>query len=75
VVLADPGLIEVELIQVLDQLEVLVQGQGRVFADAVVERGHEDAELHALGPIRHVRQSFWHPGASVIQARSCPSSG
>jgi hypothetical protein len=44
VVLADPGLLEAELVEPLDQLEVAVEGEGGVLADGV-ERGQEDAEL------------------------------
>ena len=44
VVLADPGLIEAEVVEPLQQFQVSVQGQRRVFAE-LVEGGHERAEL------------------------------
>ena len=45
VVLTNPGFIKTQVIQPLEQFEVALQGQGRVFADPV-ERGHEYAEFH-----------------------------
>ena len=46
VVLADPGLVEPEPVEVLDELEVAVEQQRRVLTGRM-ERGHEDAEPHA----------------------------
>jgi hypothetical protein len=48
VVLADPGLVEPQPVEVLDQLQVLVQREGRVLPHGV-ERSMEDAE--AQGPV------------------------
>jgi hypothetical protein len=45
--LAEPGLVEPELIEVLDQLQVALEGQGRVLAHGV-ERGQEDAEIQVI---------------------------
>src|SRR5713226_8934766 len=45
VVLADPGFVETELVEPLDQLHVALQGIGRVSAD-LMERGHENPKLH-----------------------------
>ena len=50
VVLAEPGLVEAQLVQVLDQLQVALEGQRRVLPDRV-ERGQEDAELQLLGGV------------------------
>ena len=44
VVLAEPGLVEAELVQMLDQLEIALERQGRVLAHRM-ERGQEDPEL------------------------------
>ena len=44
--LADPGLVVAEPVQPLEQLDIAVDRQRRVFADAM-ERCQEDAELHA----------------------------
>ena len=54
-VLAEPGLIEPELIQMLDQLQIALEGQRRILADRV-ERGQENAEIQAISRIdgRHV---------------------
>ena len=46
VVLAEPGLVEAEVVEVLDQLEVALERQRRVLADRV-ERGQEDPELQS----------------------------
>src|SRR5437867_2972926 len=46
VVLADPHLVVAEMVEPLDELHVARQGEGGVLADPV-ERGEEDAELHA----------------------------
>ena len=46
VVLAEPGLVEAELVEVLDQLQVAFEGEGGVLAHRV-ERGQEDPELQA----------------------------
>ena len=46
VVLADPGLVEAEPVEVLDQFEVAVQRQRGVVPDAVEGR-HEDSEVHS----------------------------
>ncbi|HMK98839.1 MAG TPA: hypothetical protein VK428_01485 [Acidimicrobiales bacterium] len=43
VVLADPRLVEAELVQADEELEVTLQGERRVLARRL-ERGHEDAE-------------------------------
>src|SRR2546425_3646818 len=45
-VLADPHLVVAEMVEPLDELHVARQGEGGVLADPV-ERGEEDAELHA----------------------------
>src|SRR5438445_217727 len=45
VVLADPGFLEAELVEPLDQLEVALESERRVLAGRM-ERGHEDAEPH-----------------------------
>src|SRR5690349_15486913 len=68
-VLADPGLVEAKLIQPLDELQVTLQGIGRIAAD-FVERGHEDAEAQ----MRHMATSVYGsgglrpPGASRCSA-------
>ena len=49
VVLADPGLVEAEVVEVLDQLEVAVDREVRVLVDGV-ERGEEDPATHARSP-------------------------
>ena len=46
VMLADPGLVVAELVEPFDQLEVAVDRQRGILADAV-KRRHEDAEVHA----------------------------
>ncbi len=46
VVLAEPGLVEAEAVQVLDELEVALERQRRVLPHRV-ERGQEDAEPEA----------------------------
>ena len=51
VVLADPRLVEAERVEVLEQVEVALEGEGRVLPDGV-ERGEEDAE--AQGPVHGV---------------------
>ena len=48
VVLTEPGLVEAQRIEVLDQLEVALEGEGRVLSHRV-EGGQEDAELEVLG--------------------------
>ena len=48
VVFADPGFVEAEVVQPLDEFQVAFQGQGGVFAGPV-ERAHKDAELHTVG--------------------------
>ena len=48
VVLADPGLVEAQRVEVLEQVEVSLEGEGGVLSDRV-ERGQEDAE--AQGPV------------------------
>ena len=45
VVLADPGFLEAELVEPLDQLEVALERERGVLAGRM-ERGHEDAEAH-----------------------------
>ncbi len=45
VVLADPGFVETELVEPLDQLQVALEGIGRVSAD-LMEWGHENPKLH-----------------------------
>src|SRR5262245_60010997 len=47
-VLADPGLIPAEPVEMLDQSEVALQRQCRVLAGGV-ERGHEDSEAKPVG--------------------------
>ena len=47
VVLADPGLVVAELVEVHDQVEVALQRQRRVLAGRV-ERRHEDSEAKTL---------------------------
>ena len=47
VVLADPRLVVAELVEVHDQVEVALQGQGRVLS-GWVERGHEDSEAKTI---------------------------
>ena len=59
VVLAHPHLVEAQLVEVLDQLQVTVQGRVRVVV-VVVERRHEDAELHAVRDLAHL----WDPRSS-----------
>ena len=44
--LAEPGLVEAERVQVLDELQVALERQRRVLAHRV-ERGQEDAEPEA----------------------------
>ena len=46
VVLAEPGLVEAERVEVLDQLQVALERQRRVLAHGM-ERGQEDPELQA----------------------------
>ena len=46
VVLADPGLVEAEVVEPLQQLQVALQGQRRVLAE-LVEGSHERTELEA----------------------------
>ncbi len=46
VVLAEPGFVEAQAVEVLDQLQVALEGQRRVLPDRV-ERGQEDAEPEA----------------------------
>ena len=48
VVLADPRLVEAERVEVLEQVEVALEGERGVLPDGV-ERGEEDAELQ--GPV------------------------
>ena len=61
VVLAEPGLVEAELVEVLDELQVAFERQGGVLAHGV-ERGQEDAELEsAVG----VNGRHGPPGFSV----------
>ena len=55
VVLADPGFVETQLVEPLDQFEIAFHGQRGVFANAV-ERTEKDAKLHPLGK-RHIRTS------------------
>ena len=50
VMLADPRLVVAEAVEPLDQLQVAVEGRGRVLADGV-ERCEEDAEAHAIGGV------------------------
>ena len=49
-VFADPGFVEVELVEVLDQFDVAVDGHGRVLPVAVEGR-EEYAEFQACGPV------------------------
>ena len=51
VVLAEPGLVEAERVEMLDQLQVALEGQRRVLAHRV-ERGQEDAELEVVGGVK-----------------------
>jgi hypothetical protein len=48
VVLTDPRFVEAEAVEVLEEIEVALEGKGRVLPHRV-KRGHEDAE--AQGPI------------------------
>ena len=48
VVLADPGLVEAQVVEPLDQFQVPVYGQGGVFTHPV-EGAKEYAKLHAFG--------------------------
>ena len=47
VMLADKGFIEAEFIEPFDQFQVALEGERGIFADPM-ERGHEDAEFHAV---------------------------
>ncbi len=47
VVLADPGLVVAELVEVHDQVEVAFEGQRRVLTGRV-ERRHEDSETKTI---------------------------
>ena len=66
VVLADPGLVEAELVEADDEFEVALDGQGRVLADGV-ERGDEGAEgegpVHGGSPLRR-----WVPTGADSQS-------
>ena len=53
VMLPNPGLVVAQAVEQLDHLDVAGDGQGRVVAPAV-ERGEEDAELHATSGHRGV---------------------
>ncbi len=46
VVLAEPGFVEAELVEMLDQLQIALERERRVLADRV-ERGQEDPELQS----------------------------
>ena len=50
--LADPGFVVAEGVEVFDQFDIALEGEGGVFADAV-EGGEEEAEFHALGSPGH----------------------
>ena len=50
VVLADPGLVPAELVEVHDEVEVALDRQRRVLA-GLVERRHEDAEAQSVGHV------------------------
>ena len=65
VVLAEPGLVEAELVEMLDELQVALERQGRVLADRV-ERGQEDAELEsAVGVDRRHRSPGLVGGGAI----------
>ena len=49
-VLAEPGLVEPERVQVLDQLQIALEGQRRVLAHRM-ERRQEDAEVQVAGGV------------------------
>ena len=64
VVLADPGLIEVEPIELFEELEVAIERDRRILLEPV-EGPEEDAELHAGGPERRHTVS-WAQGRPPI---------
>jgi len=59
--LADEGLFVAELIEPLDQLQVALEAERRVFADAM-EGGHENSELHHFLLARAGQK--WRPWAT-----------
>ena len=61
VMLADPGLIEAQVVQPLHQFQVAVQGQGWIFAHPV-ERPHENPELHPFRQSHNANSSTKMPG-------------
>ena len=71
VVFAEPGLVEAQAVQVLDQLQVALERQRRVLPDRV-ERGQEDAEPEApvgvnachCSPFLLHGLTFWLGGSS-----------
>ena len=66
VVLADPGFVVAEVVEVLDQLDIALKREGGMLANAV-EGGEEEAEFHPLGSPGHggVRSV----GGGVLQRR------
>ena len=79
-VLADPRLVEAELVEPDHELEVAFEGERRVLADGV-KRGEEDAE--AQGPVHEADCTRRHPEppsdgrsrpATVVYPRDDPES-
>ena len=56
-VLADPGLVEPQIVEPLEQLQIALQTEGRVFSEPV-KRRQENPELHPCGQ-GHSCSPFW----------------
>src|SRR3546814_21023889 len=78
--LADPGLVVADRVEVLDQLHVALERRGRVLADRV-ERRQEDTETHVtrghcpIPPVRFLRcGALWTSNPETDKVGAVPAA-